>query len=96
MIRMTTTKPTMDSAQVQPDASGSPMWVRIVCHATMIQATTYSSGLRTVLIGSSPDQATRRSGDGAEVGSATAVELSFTAAEPSSGGTGSTPPGFHG
>jgi len=62
----------------------------------MSQATTYSSGLRTVDIGSSPVQATRRSGDGAEFGSTAAVELSLESAEPFSGGTGSTPPGFHG
>src|SRR3954447_13349063 len=69
----------------------------------MIQATTISSGFRTVDIGSSPVQATRRSDDGAGVVPADAVEPSAEAvlsstegAMPPTGGTRSTPPGFQG
>ncbi len=47
-IRMTMTRPTMDSAQVQPEEAGIPILVRTVCQATMIDATTYSSGCRAV------------------------------------------------
>ena len=45
MIRMTMTRPTMDSAQVQPDVSGHPDAVEsAVWKPTMMVATTHSSG----------------------------------------------------
>ena len=46
MIRMTMTRPTIDSAQVQPDAAGIPIAVSTVWKPTMIVATTHSSGAR--------------------------------------------------
>src|SRR5690349_21452000 len=103
MIRITITRPTMDSAHVQPEAAGKPMRVSTECHATMSQATAISSGFRTVDIGSSPVQATRRSDDGAGVVPADAVEPSADVVHPSAeetspptGGTVSTPPEFQG
>ena len=43
-IRMTITRPTIDRAQVQPEAAGRPSALSTVCKPTMIVATTHSSG----------------------------------------------------
>ena len=48
MIRRTMTSPTIDSAQVHPEAGGSPMASSPVWNPTMIVATNHSSGKRTV------------------------------------------------
>ena len=46
MIRMTTVRPTIDSAHVHPDAGSIPIEVSSEWNWTMIQATAISIGLR--------------------------------------------------
>src|SRR5450759_3177738 len=48
MIRMTMTKPTIDSAQVNPESFGRPMNEKTVWKLTISQAMTHSSGASTV------------------------------------------------
>jgi len=48
MIRMTMTKPTIDSAHVIPESSGRPMNEKAVWKLTISHATTHSSGASTV------------------------------------------------
>src|SRR5450631_2357134 len=48
MIRITITRPTIDRAQVSPDAAGRPIAVKIWWKPTISQATTDSSGASTV------------------------------------------------
>src|SRR5450631_4392632 len=48
MIRITITRPTIDRAQVSPDAAGRPIAVKIWGKPTISQTTTHSSGASTV------------------------------------------------
>src|SRR6478735_5945592 len=48
--RMTTTRPTIENAQVQPEADGMPIAVRLWWKPYMIQATNHSMGWRIVLM----------------------------------------------
>ena len=47
--RITRTRPTIDSAQVHPDAAGSPMWSSPAWKPYMIHATSHSIGAMIVL-----------------------------------------------